>query len=336
MTRSLLDVRDLSVTFPSDAGPVRAVRNVSFTVEPGQRIGIVGESGAGKSVAALALMRLLPTPPARISGSVALDGTDLLALPARRMRRIRGERVAMIFQDPVTCLSPRLTVGAQIVEAIRAHRRVSRQEARARAVELLARVGIPAPARWVDEYPHRLSGGMAQRVMIAMALSCDPDLLVADEPTTALDVTIEAQILELLIGLCEERGAAVVLITHDLAVLARFAERILVMYAGALVEEGPVDTIYYGSTHPYTWGLMQSVTRPDRHRQARLSPIRGTPPSALSIPPGCAFHPRCPYAEEVCRRQPPALAVRPADDHPSACHFAGELSRPERLSRSGG
>lgn len=335
MTSPLLDVEDLSVTFPSDAGPVRAVRDVSFTVEPGQRIGIVGESGAGKSVAALSLMRLLPTPPAWISGRVTFDGTDLLALPGRRMRRIRGERVAMIFQDPVTCLSPRLTVGAQIAEAIRAHRHVSRQEARDRAVDLLARVGIPAPARWVDEYPHRLSGGMAQRVMIAMAVSCDPDLVIADEPTTALDVTIEAQILELLIGLCEERGAAVLLITHDLAVLARFAERILVMYAGALVEKGPVDTLFYGATHPYTWGLMQSVTRPD-NREERLSPIRGTPPSALSIPAGCAFHPRCPYAEEVCRREPPALAVRPADDHPSACHFAGELDRPERLSRSGG
>ncbi|MDP8970957.1 MAG: ABC transporter ATP-binding protein [Actinomycetota bacterium] len=327
---ALLDVRGLHVAFPTPAGVVRAVNDVSFTVRRGERVGIVGESGAGKSVVALAIMRLLPQPPAQVSGRILFDGTDLLSLGRKAMRRVRGARIAMVFQDPVTCLSPRLTVGDQIVEAIRAHRDVSPRGARDRALELLASVGIPEPGRWADQYPHRLSGGMAQRVMIAMAVSCDPDLIIADEPTTALDVTIEAQIIDLLVSLCESRGAAVVLITHDLALMARFADRVMVMYAGGVVERADVDTIYEGATHPYTWGLMQSLARPDQPR-GRLSTIRGTPPSALALPSGCPFHPRCPYVEDICRREVPALTVRAEDDHDSACHFAGRLPRPQPL-----
>lgn len=335
MTQPLLDVRDLTVAFHADTDPIRAVNGVSFSVRSGERVGVVGESGAGKSVVALAIMRLLPTPPARVSGQVHFDSADLLRLPPRRMRQVRGARIAMIFQDPVTCLSPRMPVGEQIAEAIRAHRDVRHSVARERAIELLARVGFAAPRRWADEHPHKLSGGMAQRVMIAMAISCEPDLLIADEPTTALDVTIQAQIIDLLASLSEERDTAVILITHNLALLARFAERILVVYAGTIVEEGPVTTIYERATHPYTWGLMQSVTRVDEQRRRRLSPIRGAPPSARAIPSGCPFHPRCPYAQAVCRREVPDLVVHPADNHPSACHFAGELPRPEGLQKVG-
>lgn len=335
MTQPLLDVRDLTVAFHTGTDPIRAVNGVSFSVRSGERVGVVGESGAGKSVVALAIMRLLPSPQARVSGQMHFDGADLLRLPPRRMRQVRGARIAMIFQDPVTCLSPRMPVGEQIAESIRAHRDVPRSVARERAIELLARVGFAAPRRWADEHPHKLSGGMAQRVMIAMAISCEPDLLIADEPTTALDVTIQAQIIDLLASLSEERDTAVILVTHNLALLARFAERSLVMYAGTIVEEGPVTTIYERATHPYTWGLMQSVTRVDEARRRRLSPIRGAPPSARAIPSGCPFHPRCPYAQEVCRLEVPELVVHPADNHPSACHFAGELPRPEGLQKVG-
>ncbi|MPZ65786.1 MAG: ATP-binding cassette domain-containing protein [Pseudonocardiaceae bacterium] len=330
MTRPLLDVRDLAVTFPTDSGPIHAVHRMSFSIGSGERVGIVGESGAGKSVAALAITRLL-APSARLSGQVALDGTDLLQLPRSQLRHVRGERIGMVFQDPVTCLSPRMSVGDQLVEAIRAHRGVPRRAARDRALDLLRSVGIPDPVLWAKEYPHRLSGGMAQRVMIAMAISCDPELLIADEPTTALDVTIEAQIIDLLVELSEERGTAVMLITHDLALLARFAERILVTYAGSIVEQGTVGTLYGRPSHPYTWGLMQSVTGVNEQRRRRLTAIRGAPPSARAIPPGCAFHPRCPYVQEVCRREVPELMVHGGDDHASACHFAGQLARPEEL-----
>lgn len=334
MTRPLLDVRDLAVTFPTAAGPIHAVNRMSFSIGSGERVGIVGESGAGKSVAAMAITRLLP-PSARIAGRVGLEGTDLLQLPHRQLRHVRGERIGMVFQDPVTCLSPRMSVGDQLVEAIRAHRGVPRRAARGRALELLGRVGIADPARWAQQYPHRLSGGMAQRVMIAMAISCDPALLIADEPTTALDVTIEAQIIDLLLELSQQRGTAVMLITHDLALLARFAERILVTYAGSIVEQGTVGTLYGRPSHPYTWGLMQSITGVDEQWRRRLTAIRGAPPSARALPPGCAFHPRCPYAQEVCRREVPQLVVHGGDDHPSACHFAGQLARPEGLREVG-
>jgi oligopeptide/dipeptide ABC transporter ATP-binding protein len=329
--RKLLEVRDLEVAFPGEAGDVQAVNGASFAVAAGGRVGLVGESGSGKTVTGLTIMGLVRSPPARVSGHVAFAGMDLLRLPARERQRMRGARIGMIFQNPLGSLNPAMTVGEQIVEAIRAHRELAKGAAKAEAVELLGRVGIPSPARNADEYPHRFSGGMRQRVMIAMAISCGPELLIADEPTTALDVTIQAQIIELLAALSEERGVAVLLITHDLALLAGFAERIVVMYGGKVMEEGDVDTIYYGATHPYTWGLMGSITRLDEPRRGRLISIPGNPPSALSLPSGCVFHPRCPHAADVCRREVPVLAVRARDDHPSACHFAGELSPPAAL-----
>lgn len=268
----LLDVVDLHVTFPGRGQAVRAVDGVSFSVGPGERVGIVGESGAGKSLTALAVMGLEP-PMAEVSGRILFGGVDLRRQPRRELRRLRGDRIAMIFQDPVTCLNPSMKVGEQIIEGIRAHRSLSRAQARAVAVDLLGAVGIPSPARRAEEYPHRLSGGMAQRVMIAMAVSCQPQLIIADEPTTALDVSIEAQIIELLLSLCRDRGTAVALITHDLAVLARFADRIVVMHDGAVVEQGPVDAIYYESAHPYTRSLIDAVIRPDQPRRGRLATV---------------------------------------------------------------
>lgn len=273
MMEPLLEVRDLHVRFPSAEGPVDAVDRVSFSIRPGERLGIVGESGAGKSVTALAVMGLLPAS-ADVSGEVLFEGTELLGRSRRALRQVRGAQMAMIFQDPVACLNPSMKVGDQIVEAIRAHRRLSKGDARARAVDLLARMGIASPHRIAADYPHRLSGGMAQRVMIAMAISCEPQLVIADEPTSAADVSIEAQVIELLDSLCRDRGTAVLLITHDLAVLARFADRIVVMHEGAVVEKGPVETIFYRPQHPYTTGLVQSVIRPDRPRRPRL----GEPP----------------------------------------------------------
>ncbi|MFN2389754.1 MAG: ABC transporter ATP-binding protein [Actinomycetota bacterium] len=327
----LLRVEGLATTFPSELGPVRAVDGVSFEVLPGERIGVVGESGSGKSVTALSVMGLVPSPPATVSGRVFFRGEDVLQMSPKQRRAVRGAGMSMIFQNPLSCLNPTMRMGDQIAEAILAHEDLPKRVARERAVDLLGRVGIPSPARNADEYPHRFSGGMRQRVMVALALSCRPDLLLADEPTTALDVTIQAQIVELLLSLCEEQGTAVIFITHDLGILAGFAERILVMYAGRIVEKGDVDTIYYRATHPYTWGLMTSLTRMDESRRDRLRPIEGAPPSAIFVPPGCAFHPRCPYAQEVCVSDVPELIVRPADDHPSACHFAGTLAAPTLL-----
>lgn len=326
MTTPLLEVENLTVSFPAGQDRVRAVTDVSFTVQDGERVGLVGESGAGKTVAALSLMGLVTVPPASVSGRAAYRGDDLLAMKPDELRRVRGRRIAMIFQDPVSCLNPRLTVGQQMVEAIRAHDHVNRRRARQRAVDLLARVGIPAPARRFDEYPHRLSGGMAQRVMIAMAVSCAPELILADEPTTSLDVTIAAQIVDLLIEVCEERRAAVVVITHDLALLARFADRLLVMYGGRVVEEGPASTIYHGASHPYTHGLMNAVIRPDAARVDRLATIPGAPPSAASLPAGCAFHPRCPRAADPCRLQRPELVRGTVEGHRCACHYADGLA----------
>jgi oligopeptide/dipeptide ABC transporter ATP-binding protein len=327
----LLEVRDLRAVFDTRAGPLRAVDGVSFGVRRGERLGIVGESGSGKSVTALSILGLLPVPPARVTGEALFEGEDLLQLGPRELRRIRGARIGMIFQNPLDSLDPSMTVGRQIEEAILAHSDVRRGIARARAVELLGQVGIPSPARSADEYPHRFSGGMRQRVMIAIALSCSPDLVIADEPTTALDVTIQAQIIELLDSLCRDLGTAVVLITHDLALLAGFADRILVMYAGRIVEQAIVDTIYYRASHPYTWGLMEAVTRVDRPRLERLSAIGGAPPSGLAVPPGCAYHPRCPHQRDVCRTLRPDLLPQAEPDHLAACHFAGELDPPAHL-----
>lgn len=333
MTEPLLSVENLRAGFTAAGGTVEAVRGLSFDVRSGERVGVVGESGSGKTVTALSIMGLLPSPPAQVSGRATFDGTDLLSLPRRQLRRVRGAQIAMVFQDPVSCLNPTMTVGQQIVEGLQAHQGISRAAARDRAVELLADVGIPGPRQRIDDYPHHLSGGLAQRVMIAMALSGDPQLLIADEPTTALDVTIEAQIIDLLAGICEERGTAVLLITHDLGVLARFADRILVMYAGRIIEHGPVDKIYYKAEHPYTWGLMTSVTRIDEQRRARLTTIGGAPPSAVRPIPGCALHPRCPWAADVCRREVPELRAR-GNRHGCACHFAGELIPPEDLRKA--
>ena len=312
----LLEVRDLAVTFATDEGMVRAVDGVSFALAPGRRLAIVGESGCGKSVTALAIMRLLAEN-ARAEGSVRLEGEEVLTAPEARMRALRGGRIAMIFQEPMTSLNPGFTVGDQIVEAIREHSHASPNEARAQAIAWLARVRIPAPERRFDEYPHRLSGGMRQRVMIAMAMACRPAVLIADEPTTALDVTIQAQILDLMRELSEETGTAIVLITHDLGVVAELAHDVLVMYAGRVAEQASVQALFRNPQHPYTVGLMGAVPRLDEE-VARLATIEGAVPGPRAWPPGCRFAPRCPFAIERCRAEAPPLAeVGPG--HVAAC-----------------
>lgn len=302
----LLEVRDLGVVFHTDAGVARAVDDVSFRVEPGEIVGIVGESGSGKSVTALSLLGLVPNPPGEIvaGSSIRFRGEELVGAPAGRLRQVRGNEIAMIFQEPMTSLNPVHTVGAQIAESLRLHRRLGRREARARAVELLREVGIADPETRASAYPHQLSGGMRQRVMIAMALACEPDLLIADEPTTALDVTIQAQILELIMSLRDRHGMAVLLITHDLGVVAESCDRVLVMYAGQVVEEGPVEAIFHDPHHPYTQGLLGAIPHLGRPVE-RLAVIPGGMPSATSWPTGCRFHTRCPYARELCRTTAP-------------------------------
>jgi oligopeptide/dipeptide ABC transporter ATP-binding protein len=313
----LLEVTGLRVTFPTAAGPARAVDGISFTLDQGKTLALVGESGCGKSLTALSLLRLVPPPGMIEAGSVIrLDGKELLALDAESLRRIRGKRIGMVFQDPMTSLNPVFTVGDQISEGIRAHEKVSRREAWERAVALLQEVGIPDPVSRAWSYPHQMSGGMRQRVMIAIALSCQPDLLIADEPTTALDVTVQAQILELLDRLREERGMAVLLITHDLGIVAGRADRVAVMYAGRIVEEAPTTTLFRHPTHPYTQGLFASMPRLSGARD-RLVPIRGTVPPATAWPAGCRFHPRCPSAMPECVTDPPLLAVE--SDHTMSC-----------------
>jgi oligopeptide/dipeptide ABC transporter ATP-binding protein len=303
----LLDIRGLRVSFATDAGPVPAVRGVDLVLAAGETLALVGESGCGKSVTALSILRLVAMPPGAFeAGDILLDGESLLAASEPRMREIRGNDVAMVFQEPMTSLNPVLRVGEQVAEAIELHQQVSHEVARARTIEAFARVGIPAPEQRVDEYPHQLSGGMRQRVMIAMALACNPKLLIADEPTTALDVTIQAQILELIAKLQRELGMAVLLITHDLGVVAETARRVAVMYAGRVVEEGDVLELFERPRHPYTAGLLRSRPRLDV-AHGRLVPIEGSVPDALHQPPGCAFHPRCPYAEERCKREEPPL-----------------------------
>jgi peptide/nickel transport system ATP-binding protein len=292
---AFLEVRDLKVHFPTDDGLVRSVDGLSFAVDRGKTLGIVGESGSGKSVTSQALLGLLARTNARLSGEVWLGGKELISSPPETVRHLRGREMAMIFQDPLSSMHPYYTVGNQIVEAYRIHNDVSKKEARTRAIDLLRRVGIPEPARRVDDYPHQFSGGMRQRAMIAMALACDPSLLIADEPTTALDVTVQAQILDLIRDLQSEFGSAVIIITHDLGVVAELADDILVMYAGKCVEYGSSETVFRAPEHPYTWGLLSSMPRMDRERQERLVPIKGTPPSLINVPRGCAFHPRCPY-----------------------------------------
>jgi peptide/nickel transport system ATP-binding protein len=292
---SFLEVRDLKVHFPTDDGLVRSVDGLSFAVDRGKTLGIVGESGSGKSVTSQAVLGLLARTNARLSGEVWLDGNELVSAPPESVRHLRGREMAMIFQDPLSSMHPYYSVGNQIVEAYRIHNDVSKKVARERAIDLLSRVGIPEPRSRVDAYPHQFSGGMRQRAMIAMALACDPSLLIADEPTTALDVTVQAQILDLIRDLQSEFGSAVIIITHDLGVVAELADDILVMYAGKCVEYGSSHTLFRAPEHPYTWGLLSSMPRMDRERQERLVPIKGSPPSLINVPSGCAFHPRCPY-----------------------------------------
>ncbi|OAH10658.1 ABC transporter ATP-binding protein [Streptomyces jeddahensis] len=324
-----LDVRDLRVHFPTEDGLVRSVDGVSFTLEKGQTLGIVGESGSGKSVTSLALLGLHKGTRAQVSGEIWLDGRELVGLPEQEMRALRGSTVSMIFQDPLSALHPFFTVGAQIAEAYRVHHRVSKKEARDRAVEMLRRVGIPQPELRVKDYPHQFSGGMRQRAMIAMSLVCDPALLIADEPTTALDVTVQAQILDLIRDLQEEFGSAVVIITHDLGVVADVADDILVMYGGRRVEYGTARDVLKQPEHPYTWGLLQSMPQIEGDVSRRLNPIPGSPPSLINLPGGCAFHPRCTYKgwvpEGRCTvERPELLAVSGTAGHIAACHLTAE------------
>ena len=325
----LLVVKDLKVHFPTGDGIVKAVDGLSYTVERGKTLGIVGESGSGKSVSSSAIMGLFHGTNAQLSGQIILDGTDVLTLSEDHMRKLRGRDVAMIFQDPLSALHPYFTVGAQIIEAYRVHADVSKKVARRRAIELLDRVGIPQPDRRVDDYPHQFSGGMRQRAMIAMALSCNPDLLIADEPTTALDVTIQAQILELIGRLKADFGSAVVLITHDMGVVADVADRVMVMYAGRAVERGSKHDLFYDPQHPYTWGLLGSIPRLDRPKPERLTAIQGTPPSLINLPEGCSFGPRCPQRFDRCVEAPP-LEDRLRNGHLDACFLEPETKRSRR------
>jgi oligopeptide transport system ATP-binding protein len=320
----LLEVDHLSVEFGSDAGTVRAVRDVSWHLDSGETLAILGESGSGKSVSAQAIMGILESPPARItSGAVRFRGEDLLTLPREEQRAMRGEQISMVFQDALSALNPVFTVGSQIAEMYRVHRGTSRKEAMDSAAELMDRVRIPSARERVKDYPHHFSGGMRQRVMIAMALALDPAVIIADEPTTALDVTVQAQIMDLLLDLQRENGTGIVLITHDLGVVAETADRVAVMYAGSIVETGAISEVFGRPAHPYTVGLMSSVPRLDQIG-GRLSPIAGSPPSLSAIPPGCSFHPRCPRAERICSIEAPALREA-ASGRRSACHFAEDV-----------
>jgi len=325
LTPPLLSVRDLRTYFDEDQRVVRAVDGVSLNLRRGETLGIVGESGSGKSVTSLSILRLVPSPPGRIvAGQIELDGVDLLKVPAEQMRRIRGKRIAMIFQDPMTSLNPFMRISAQLSEVTRLHLGYSRTQAFDHAVHMLELVGIPDAARRAREYPHQFSGGMRQRVMIAMALSCEPELLIADEPTTALDVTIQAQILELVARLRRETGTSVILITHDLGVVAGMTDRILVMYAGKVFESAPTRDLFARPANPYTKGLLLSVPNPMREAGDALYQIPGLPPDVAHLPPGCPFAPRCDRAAAICREEfPPFVELTP--EHHSLCHFATDV-----------
>ena len=328
MPEPVLEVRDLKVHFPTDDGIVKAVDGISFTVERGETLGIVGESGSGKSVSMLTVMGLVTKKQARIEGEIIFQGQNLLEASKEEMRNVRGRQISMIFQDPLTSLHPYYRVGDQLVEGLRAHRDVTKSDAMAQAVEMLRRVGIPKPDERARQYPHEFSGGMRQRAMIAMALSLNPDLLIADEPTTALDVTVQAQILDLIGRLKDEFEASVAIITHDLGVVAEHADDVMVMYAGKIAEYGTRDDVYYRAHHPYTWGLLESITRMDQPRTERLRPIPGLPPSLIFVPPGCPFHPRCRHVMDVCKTEVPPLLAEDGR-HSSACHLS--LSEKERI-----
>ena len=304
MAEPLLEVKDLKVSFRTEDGVVRAVDGVSFTVDQGEVLGIVGESGSGKSVSMLSVLRLINDPNMQVEGEVIYKGRDLMKLHKDEMREVRGAEIAMIFQDPMTSLNPVYKVGDQIIEAILIHQDIGKPVARRRAIELLHQVGIPSAEARVDDFPHQFSGGMRQRAMIAMALANNPDILIADEPTTALDVTIQAQIIELIDDLKDEFNSAIVLITHDLGVVAEIANEIVVMYAGRVVERAPTRQLFYDPQHPYTWGLLGSIPRLDRPKLERLHSIEGTPPSLINLPEGCKFRPRCPHAFDKCTEEP--------------------------------
>lgn len=316
---SLLQVRDLKTYFYTDAGVVRAVDGVSYDLKEGETLGLVGESGCGKSVSALSILRLIANPPGKIvGGEIFFEGKDVLKISEEEIRNIRGNHIAMIFQEPMTSLNPVLTIGLQIGEALELHRNMNKKEAREEILRLLRMVGIPDPERRIGDYPHQFSGGMRQRVMIAMALSCNPKLLIADEPTTAVDVTIQAQLLEVVKELTSRLGTAVMLITHNLGVVARYVNRMAVMYAGRIVEQGPAAEVYAHPRHPYTIGLLASVPRLDKPRKERLVPIDGQPPNLILLPPGCSFMPRCSHRMEICSKERPEL--RPVGDgHFTAC-----------------
>ncbi|MFQ5880982.1 MAG: ABC transporter ATP-binding protein [Candidatus Methylomirabilales bacterium] len=323
--RTLLEVKGLRTHFFTLEGVVKAVDGVSYDVQEGETIAVVGESGCGKSVSALSIMRLIPYPPGRIvAGEILFNGTDLLTLNDEEMRQVRGKEIAMVFQEPMTSLNPALTIGRQLTETLEAHLDMSASDAQGRAAELLRLVGISEPERRLTQYPHQFSGGMRQRVMIAMALSCDPKLILADEPTTALDVTIQAQILELMKELSQRFGVAMVIITHNLGVVARYADRVNVMYAGKVIEHGPSHKIYHNPRHPYTLGLLRSVPRLDQPRKAKLDPIDGQPPDLANLPSGCSFRPRCKFAIDKCAHEVPPL-MQVDTGHLSACWVADAL-----------
>lgn len=326
MTDALLQVRDLTVSFSTPYGLVTAVNGVNFDVAPRERLGIVGESGSGKSVTAQAVLGLLRG--ATVTGEVLFDGRNLLAEPEASLRALRGWDVSYVFQDPLSALDPIRTIGDQVSQVLRL-RNVPRKEAKDRTIAMLERVGIRDASRRFGDYPHQFSGGMRQRVMIAMALIGEPRLVLADEPTTALDVRVQAQVIDLLHELTEEQHVAVVFITHDLGILAGFAERMLVMYAGRVVEQAEIDDLYYNPAHPYTQGLLGSLPRLGGDIAAKLNSIGGRPPAPINLPPGCAFNPRCRYARDICRTDRPTLQIPAGGGHPTACHFAGELHEVE-------
>jgi oligopeptide transport system ATP-binding protein len=335
--QSLLEVKDLRISFSTYAGEVQAVRGVSFDLRRGETLAIVGESGSGKSVTAKSIMRLLPEANTMIKGGEILLGEeDILKLSDKRMQNIRGPKIAMVFQDPMTSLDPTMRVGRQITESLKVHLGLSTHSARERAVELLTLVGIPSPEQRIKQYPHQFSGGMRQRVVIAIALACDPQILIADEPTTALDVTIQAQILELLRELQERLGMSIILITHDLGVVASTAHRIAVMYGGKIIETGTVREIFYNPQMPYTWGLLASIPSPTADRSEDLNPIPGTPPDATDPPKGCPFTARCPYAMRICGEEMPGYTTF-SDEHRAACWLHHQMApNVERPARVGG
>jgi peptide/nickel transport system ATP-binding protein/oligopeptide transport system ATP-binding protein len=327
---TLLEIRDLRTSFSTDDGLVHAVDKVSFSIGRGEAVALVGESGSGKSVTALSIMGLLPPAGKVTGGAILFRGKDLVRMPEKELMKIRGDDIAMIFQEPMTSLNPVFTVGNQIAEAIRIHRKVGKKEARKQAAEMLNLVAIPDPQKRLDDYPHQMSGGMRQRVMIAMALSCGPELLIADEPTTALDVTIQAQIMEILANLQKQLGLAILLITHDLGVVAEFCERVIVMYTGRIVEEAPVGALFDNPSHPYTRGLLNSLPKlNEAGGPARLETIKGIVPPISNLPKGCKFNTRCPDVMEICYGREPARMMV-GDDHDARCYLHGDLADPER------